>query len=412
MSLRSIFSGVIAKLRLRRDDSVDALAEELYTVFTSDEPIVLSGRIVIHNPTNGPAITIVNTGEVNHEGVEVVDKEGRRVTLGIGHGSSGIYASNIQYRPEFKSDPDAVQELLSQLGERGGKKVLTPDSTEETPGAPRGPGVASSTGFTGSGIGSGYTYTAAGSGVPGLVNPGSLDSVPVPGVGEMLGSIQRSTRDGHGGSSATHAPDAGMLLNLNGKPLWWCKDLHGWSVNRATVNVDYGDWLECTRYDIGDTVNVTKPYSLQKTPFDGKTVGGVTYSYTNNQCRTATSSSGSEVQVVSPPYLVKSGYSEGDVVYIRWVSNGTNVVGAEYIDVNSDARAWVVSPTGCTTGSEGGGDDPGGESCPGGSCTFEWDDSYAVYNLVSTDCLPGFECPEPPLSWEGDELTLCCMPSE
>ena len=68
MSLRSIFSGVIAKLRLRSDDSVDALAEELYTVFTSDEPIVLSGRIVIHNPTNGPAITIVNTGEVNHRG--------------------------------------------------------------------------------------------------------------------------------------------------------------------------------------------------------------------------------------------------------------------------------------------------------------------------------------------------------
>ena len=115
MSLRSIFSSVIARLRLRSTNSVSALAEELFAALTTDEPIVLSGRIVLHNPTNGPAITIVNTGDVDHEGIEVVDKDGKRVMLGIGLGSYGIYANNIQYRPEFKSAPDAVQDLISPV---------------------------------------------------------------------------------------------------------------------------------------------------------------------------------------------------------------------------------------------------------------------------------------------------------
>lgn len=284
--------------------------------------------------------------------------------------------------------------------------VLTPDSTEETPGAPRGPGVDSSTGFTGGGVGSGYTYPNAGSGVPGLITPGSLDYSPVPGVGEMLGSIQKSNRFGHGSAVASHAPEASLMMTLNGNPLWMCKDMHGWTVNRATVNVDYGDWLECTRYDIGDTVKVAKPYSLQKTPFDGKTVGGISYVYTNNQCRTATEGASSEVQVVTPAYLVKSGSVAGDLIYVRWVSNGTNVVGAEYVDVNADARTWIVSASGCTADSSS----SGSESCDGGSCQFTWNVATEDYDLASDGCDAGYECTAPPPAYEGDTVTLCCTP--
>ncbi len=403
MSLRAIFGAVIAKLRLRKNDSVYALAEELYTALTSDEPIVLSSRIVIHNPTNGPAISIVNTGSVNHEGVEIVDKEGHRVTLGIGHGSAGIYASNIQFRPEFKSDPDAVQELLSQLGKRGGETTLSPNTTEETPGTPVGPGVESSTGFASDGIGSGYSYDDSGSGVPGLVNPGSVDHVPIPGVGEMLGTIQQSTRDGHGGSSATHPPGAALQMSLNGNPIWWPKDIHDWKINRATVNVDYGDWLECTRHDIGDTIKVAKPYYLQKTPFDGETIDGVTYAYTNNQCRTATDTSGTTTEVVKPEWIVKSGSTPGDIIYVRWVSNGTNVVGPEYIDLNADARRWTTSAS-CSSASGS----SGSETCPGGSCSFTWNGSS--YDQTADNCDAGYECPAAPVSFEGTTISICCNP--
>ena len=405
MSLRSIFSSVIARLRLRSTDSVNALAEELFAALTSDEPIVLSGRIVIHNPTNGPAITIVNTGDVDHEGIEVVDKDGKRVMLGIGFGSYGIYANNIQYRPEFKSDPDAVQDLLSQLGERGGQTVLAPNSTEETAGSPRGPGVDSSTGFTSGGIGSGYTYPNAGSGVPGLVQDGSADHVPVPGLGEMLGSIQNSGRDGHGSTDATHPTDAAMLMNLNGNPVWWPKDMHGWSVNRVTVNTDYGDWMECTRYDIGDTIKVAKPYMLQKTPFHSQTVDGIAYSYTNNQCRVGTDSNQqATTEVVTPAYKVATNNAAGDTIYVRWVSNGTNVVGSEYIDVNADSRKWETSASGCTTASQG----SGSGSCPGGSCTFAW--ANGMYSQSNDGCDNGYECPAAPMSYEGNSISICCNP--
>ena len=411
MSLRALFGSVIAKLRLRKNDSVQALAEELYAALTSDEPIVLSSRIVIHNPTNGPAISIVNTGNTTHEGIEVVDKDGHRVMLGIGHGSAGIYASNIQYRPEFKSDPNAVQDLLSQLGNRGGKTTLSPNTTEETTGTPAGPGVVSSTGFTSDGVGSGYSYPDAGSGVPGLVNDGSSDYVPVPGLGEMLGSVQLSTRDGHGGAAATHPPDAAVQMGLNGNPVWWPKDMHSWMINRCTVNVDYGDWLECTRFGIGDTIRVAKPYYLQKTPFDGETIDGVAYAYTNNQCRTATVSGPTvTTEVVTPEWIVKSGSTPGDIIYVRWVSNGTNVMGQEYIDINVDSRSWIVNASGCTTASN----NSGTGSCPGGACVFTWNSSTEEYENTSNTCSGGYGCPEPPAPEEyaaglGSPVSICCL---
>lgn len=88
---------------------------------------------------------------------------------------------------------------------------------------------------------------------------------------------------------------------------------------------------------------VAKNYKLRRTPFDGNTIGGITYTYSNALAREATSASCpslQEIQEVIPTYLVGS-----DIIYVAQPNGGTGVtVGATpviFIDVNADARAWA-----------------------------------------------------------------------
>jgi hypothetical protein len=418
MSLRSIFANIASGFLKRKwgrkihlpdgrvvDTGVHEFVEELFVALTSGEPIVLQGPIVLHNPGDGPAIEIVNTGTVDHEGVRITDGSGRQVKLGIGLGSENIIASEVIPLPSSFVDPEVVTQKWSALGKGGGEVKLSPGTTENPDLIPFGHGIESVTGM-GTGLGSGYETDDGGTGVSRFADEKTSTIVPKGGYGQMLDSLQKSNRDGHGGKVATHAPNAGHLLSLNHNPLWWAKDMHGWMPNRATINKDYGDWLDCSRYDIGDQIKVCKPYWLQRTPFDGKTVDGVTYAYTSNQCRTATDSTGSEVQIVHPPYRVSSGYTIRDSVYARWVSNGTSVVGAEHIDLNVDARTWVASPSGCTQSSL----DSGNDECPGGICTFVWDYADEAYGPPTGSCDPNYEFPPAPAVYEGDSITVCCNP--
>lgn len=344
MSLKSIFESVVATFRARTwtDEELNQFSEDLYSALTRGGPIVLTGPIVIHNPTSEAAISIVNTADAeNADGIEISDNQGRRVNLGIGLGSKGIFASNFVYDESYRSDPNAVQDALSHQG-LGGQVEFSPGSNPNTEFTHPGVGLVPKTDRA-KGVNSGFSYPQAGSGVPGSL-PGAESStwVPVSGVGEMLGMLDQSKWD-QCGADGSHPPNTALVSELVSTPVWLPTDLHGWMMNLCTVLEVNEDTLTCQREEIGDVVEVAKPYSLQRTPFDNKTLAGVTYVYSDNQTRTASSSVATETQVISPSYDGSSGYSPGNYLYARWSSNGTNVDEVCYIDVNADARAWVAT---------------------------------------------------------------------
>ena len=351
MSLKAIFGSVLAKLQYKTWGSKDTeeLADELYSMLSGDGPIVINGPIVIHNPTSGPAISVVNTASAeNATGIEISDSIGRRVQLGIGLGSRGIYASNFVYDDAFRSDSESVRKAYGKRGE-GGQVEFSPNSNPNTRFTHPGPGVVSSNRDRQE-VASGYSSNEAGSGIPDILgNVESQEWEPLPGVGEMLGGIDLSSWT-EGSSIGSHPPTTALVSELNGQSVWFPIDLHGWMINRCSVTSVNPDTLTCQREIIGDTITVAKPPSLQRTPFDGKTINGVYYSYIDNQTRTATNATAQETQTISPSYDGSTGYSPGNVVYARWASNGTDVDDVGYIDVNVDARAWVASSAAAESG--------------------------------------------------------------
>lgn len=86
----------------------------------------------------------------------------------------------------------------------------------------------------------------------------------------------------------------------------------------------------------GETVKVAKPYHLRRGVFDGNTVNGVAYAYSDNYTRTADGVS----QTVFPAYNV------GDTIYaIYQPSGGTGVLDenskvVHWLDANMDGRVF------------------------------------------------------------------------
>lgn len=105
-----------------------------------------------------------------------------------------------------------------------------------------------------------------------------------------------------------------------------------------TVSGDYvtaSTWINSVE---GPTRTILKPWQLRRTPFDGATVGTVTYSYTSDVSRFATDGTDDENQVVVPVYRVD------DVFYASPVrGTGVSVSGNEvlWLDINVDGRAWA-----------------------------------------------------------------------
>jgi hypothetical protein len=96
-------------------------------------------------------------------------------------------------------------------------------------------------------------------------------------------------------------------------------------------------------------VSVAMPFLLRRTPFDGNTRDGITYTYTSDTERTASDGSDSEKQLIIPTYTIESaadGY-DGDLIYAhRSVRGGVDLDDADgepfsYIDANLDGRAWA-----------------------------------------------------------------------
>jgi len=355
MSFRAVFGSVLSKLRSKKwtEDDTNKLAEELYDAFSNQGPIVLTGPVVVHNPTSGPAISIVNTAEAeNSSGIEISDNEGRRAILGIGLGSRGIFANNFIFDEAYRSDPQAVDDAYGKDG-KGGAVTLTPGAVQFGESAHPGPGVEYSNSRQKQ-VASGFSYEESGTGIPDVHSEDveGREWGPRTGIGEMLGSLDLSPDDDDN-TGGCHPPDSAYKATLVTQPLWTPSDLHGWAVNRCKVLEINADTLTCERDVIGDTITVAKPYSLQRTPFDMKTINGVYYEYLTNQTRTAANATASETQEISPSYDGTTGYSPGNVVYARWVSNGTDIEGVNYIDINSDARAWVSSNASAYVGDDG-----------------------------------------------------------
>ena len=198
-----------------------------------------------------------------------------------------------------------------------------------------------------------YNTGNSGTGIPGLVGVDPPTFVAIAGYGKMLASLQKSSRVNCSDSSplqGSHPPDTSHQLTLNGNPVWWIKNLHGWAVNRGEVTAVHDEYLEVKREIIGDTVTVAKPPALRTSGYDDETISGITYAGVegDSQSRTASSGGVSESQSVDPAYDAETAYVDGSEIYIRWVSNGTGVTDTGgspvcYIDINVDAREWVAS---------------------------------------------------------------------
>lgn len=105
-----------------------------------------------------------------------------------------------------------------------------------------------------------------------------------------------------------------------------------------------GDYLVCLPLNVGavENVKVAKPWDLRRTPFDGLTVNGISYTYSSEGARTATAGE-SEDQVVIPAYFAGAEiYAVDDPIGGTGVTD-ENAAEVTYQDVNLAGRAWAVA---------------------------------------------------------------------
>jgi len=104
-----------------------------------------------------------------------------------------------------------------------------------------------------------------------------------------------------------------------------------------TLVTHNNDYLECEDAD-ANTVYVAKVYELRRTPFDGETIGGVTYTYASASEREASGGFDTETQFITPAYVV------GAEIFALRVMGETGVATAtQYIEMNQ-GRAWAYDP--------------------------------------------------------------------
>jgi len=104
--------------------------------------------------------------------------------------------------------------------------------------------------------------------------------------------------------------------------------------------------------------NVAKNWKLRKTPFDGKTIGTISYTYATSgfaglsaTLRTAVRAGITEAQAIVPPYVffIPNTAYIGDIIYADENPEGgtgvldENGVEVTWLDQNRDGRAWAES---------------------------------------------------------------------
>jgi hypothetical protein len=291
VSYRALFAPIISHLSQRHwPKDIEAFVQELGSALAQSSAIELREPLTFNNHTNGPAIQVNNVGSQDHHGVWVTSAlTGQQVRLGIGLGSENVVANELIPLPNATIDPAKAHEKYSTPGAQGGNATVTPNTQPFQDGSYAGPGL-SPDGQAGGDLNSGYQSGESGSGIPG----GGQSAAILGGIGRALASIQKST--------STYAPSGSAYqLTLNGTTLNLIRSLENFSPTRATIDSVSANTLSCTRVTFGDTITVAKPPRLQ----------GVT---------------------ASPVYAV------GETVYVRWIPNGTDVSGVNWLDINVDAR--------------------------------------------------------------------------
>lgn len=253
--------------------------------------------LTIRNHGSGPVFDIRQLGNEQHEILHAIDDAGQVVRLGIGAASAGLVANEFVPDPNFSLDPDQVDEIF-----RNG----------EFP--------ASST----------YGLGVAGEGVP-FRTP----FAPRSGWAAALAGLQKS-------NDTEHAPDSAVKLTRTGNKYWWVTEPWKWQAVRCTITAINADTITCSvvanEKVIAESITVAKPCHLQQTPWDGETVGGVTYAYSDSQTRTATTGTVVENQVVYPAYSTSG---PCPILYAIWTGNQTDLDDIYWIDMNVAARHWV-----------------------------------------------------------------------
>ena len=139
----------------------------------------------------------------------------------------------------------------------------------------------------------------------------------------------------------------------------------------------HGDFLLCRKAEFnpqsaGDPYEETssteykiaKPFKLRASPFNGKTIDGISYGYTSAIERSSSRNNVIQTEVITPVYNVEGGGITGaantnfDVIWAIDISDTprtdkiygagdvadgfTGFVTAEWLDLNVDGRAWAV----------------------------------------------------------------------
>lgn len=103
-----------------------------------------------------------------------------------------------------------------------------------------------------------------------------------------------------------------------------------------------GDFLVCrplsgTSSGSSD-VYVARPYLLRRTIWSGQTRNGVTYTFTDDQTRSATTGGTAITEKVTPSYQAN------DVIYgAASPAGGIGSTGIMWLDINADGRSWAKS---------------------------------------------------------------------
>ena len=306
MTYKGLFGKAIQRLRSKRwSGELGEFVRELADMFSSAEAIQLDGPLKLQHSGKEAPLQIVTSAEAPEKGIKITDSDGRQVTVGIGFGNKGLIANEIIPLTDYVLDPIYVDQKLRQPSSQGRVDVK-----------------------------SGYEVGNAGSGIPGDDTPFQ----PVSGIGAALASWQR-----YQGEQAP--PGTTDKLTMKGWPLYFIRDLLGYMVTRCIVQEVRDDTLYCLIVGTDDYIEVAKDYTLQRTPWDGKTVNGYTYSYSSPTRRQVSSASGTETQVVYPAYINDDDLyygSDSSEIYARWCWNETSVSGVYWIDLNASGRHWVA----------------------------------------------------------------------
>lgn len=113
-----------------RDSGVQEFVETLLQILSSLGPIELHRPLEFINRTNGPAMKIYNTGDVDWQGIRLRDNQGNESQLGIGLGNEGITANNLIPDPRYSIDPDDAHRFHSSTGGNAGGDREHPKAIE------------------------------------------------------------------------------------------------------------------------------------------------------------------------------------------------------------------------------------------------------------------------------------------